>query len=148
MKLLFALLVTIVLLGGGYYGYSSMQTPVAVTPVVENMNTTPTVPTTPILPAATSTKAVKEFIVTNAGMTFTTKTLTVKKGDPVKITYKNAGGTHDLRIEGYNVGTKVLAANQEESFEFIADTAGSFEYYCSVGSHRANGMFGTLTVTE
>ncbi len=147
MKAFFALLVALVVIGGGYYWFTSTQTPV-VTPVVETTITTPTVPTTPVLPAATSSKAVKEFTVTNAGMTFATKNLTVKKGDPVKITFKNTGGTHDLRIDGYDVGTKVLAANQEETFEFIADTTGSFEYFCSVGNHRANGMVGTLTVTE
>lgn len=34
------------------------------------------------------------------------------------------------------------------SVEFVADQVGNFEYYCSVGQHRANGMVGTLTVTE
>lgn len=146
MRIFIALLAALVLLGGGYYWYSSMQAPV-VTPVVDTTTVTPPV-TTPVAPAATSTAAVKEFTITNAGMTFATKSLTVKKGDPVKITFKNTGGTHDLRIEGYTVGTKVLQANEEETFEFVADRAGSFEYYCSVGNHRANGMVGTMTVTE
>ena len=30
--------------------------------------------------------------------------------------------------------------------EFTADKVGSFEYYCSVGSHRSMGMKGVLKV--
>jgi len=30
--------------------------------------------------------------------------------------------------------------------EFTADTPGEFEYYCSVGQHRANGQVGKLIV--
>ncbi|MEN9561085.1 MAG: hypothetical protein RIQ56_358, partial [Candidatus Parcubacteria bacterium] len=58
------------------------------------------------------------------------------------------GGTHDFRIEGYDVGTKVIQGSASETFEFVADKAGDFEFYCSVGSHRAMGMKGTFTVTE
>ena len=30
--------------------------------------------------------------------------------------------------------------------EFTVDKTGTFEYYCSVGQHRANGMVGNLIV--
>jgi len=29
---------------------------------------------------------------------------------------------------------------------FVADKAGEYEFYCSVGQHRANGMVGKLIV--
>jgi nitrite reductase (NO-forming) len=32
------------------------------------------------------------------------------------------------------------------SVEFVADKTGTFEYYCSVGAHRAMGMTGSLVV--
>ncbi len=98
--------------------------------------------------SATAEATLKEITVTSTGMAFNQKTLAVKKGDRVRITYTNGGGTHDLRIEGYNVGTKVMQGGVSETFEFVADKAGTFEYYCSVGSHRQAGMKGTLTVTE
>ena len=143
MNNFFIALAAIIILGGGWYWYS-MQVPaeiiVDVTPI--------TVPVTTPVATTTSDTAVKEITITNAGMTFTTKTLTVKKGDRVKVTYQNTGGTHDLRIDGYNIGTKVLTGTNQETFEFVADEAGSFEYFCSVGNHRAMGMKGTLTVTN
>ena len=74
--------------------------------------------------------------------------MNVKKGDTVKITFKNTGGMHDLKIDGYTVGTKIIQGGAQETFQFVADKAGTFEYYCSVGTHRQMGMKGTLTVTE
>lgn len=90
---------------------------------------------------------VKEFNVTNQGFTFNPKNISVKKGDKVKITFKNGGGTHDFRIEVYNIGTEVLQNGMSQSIEFTADKEGTFEFYCSVGNHRAMGMKGTFTVT-
>jgi plastocyanin len=91
---------------------------------------------------------VKEFTVTGANFSFTPSTMTVKKGDTVKITFVNSGGFHDLKIDEFAVATKKLSAGAQEVVEFVADKAGTFEYYCSVGDHRAMGMKGTLTVTE
>lgn len=163
MRTFLIALITVVLLGGGWYWYS-MQTPDAVNVNVENSDPFGSNTDTNIPPATTntntpggteisvdgsvSTGVTKEFAVTNSGMTFVQKALSVKKGDRVKITFTNTGGTHDFRIDGYNVGTKVLQTGQSETFEFVADKAGSFEYFCSVGQHRANGMVGTLTVTD
>lgn len=162
MRTFLILLVAVIVLGGGWYWYS-MQTPDTVNVNIENSdpfgsntdtNTSPanTGTNTPggteiSVDGSVSTGAIKEFTVTNSGMTFVQKALSVKKGDRVKITFNNVGGTHDFRIEGYNVGTKVVQAGQSETFEFVADRADSFEYFCSVGNHRANGMKGTLTVT-
>ncbi|KKT09719.1 MAG: Plastocyanin [candidate division WWE3 bacterium GW2011_GWB2_43_22] len=55
-------------------------------------------------------------------------------------------GTHDLRLDEFNVATKLLKAGETDTVEFTADKAGVFEYYCSVGEHRKMGMVGTLTV--
>ena len=74
--------------------------------------------------------------------------ITVKKGDTVSITLKNVGGTHDLKVEGYEVGTQKITDGQEETFTFVADKVGNFEYYCSIGTHRSMGMKGTLIVEE
>lgn len=98
--------------------------------------------------SASASATLKEITVTSTGMAFNQKTLSVKKGDRVRITYTNGGGTHDLKVDGYNVGTRVISGGASETFEFVADKAGTFEYYCSVGNHRAMGMKGTLTVSE
>jgi len=157
MQNVLAIIVVLLLLGGGFYWYmqSSNDALNTIPDVTINTNTpvntgtnTGTSTNTNATSTGSTTGTVKEITVTNSGMTFTQKTLTVKKGDRVKVTFKNTGGMHDLRIDGYNVGTDVIQANQEDSFEFTADKTGSFEYYCSVGNHRAQGMKGTLTVTN
>lgn len=95
-----------------------------------------------------SAGTVKEFTVTGKNYSFAPATLTVKKGDTVKITFVNEGGFHDLKLDEFNVATRQLNGGSQETVTFVADKAGSFEYYCSVGTHRQMGMKGTLTVTE
>ena len=89
---------------------------------------------------------VKEFVILGKNFSFMPSLITVKKGDRVKITFKNTLGFHDFRIDEYGVATKQAQAPYEEVLEFIADRVGSFEYYCSVGTHRAMGMKGILKV--
>ncbi len=88
----------------------------------------------------------KEFTVTSKDFTLTPVKLTVNQGDRVKITFKNEAGSHDFKIDEYQVATKQLTAGGEETIEFTADRVGTFESYCSVGNHRATGMKGTFTV--
>jgi plastocyanin len=162
MKAFLALLVALVILGGGYYWYTSQQAPAMNIDVsMDDMDgmDMPTPPTTPTPSPSTSTAtstpatgtpkgAVKEFTVTGKNFSFAPATMAVKQGDRVRITFVNDSGTHDLRVDGYNVGTKVIQGGASETFEFVADKTGSFEYYCSVGQHRQMGMKGTLTVTN
>jgi plastocyanin len=89
---------------------------------------------------------VREFVVSGQNFSFTPSVITVKKGDKVKITFNNTQGFHDFKIDEYGVASKQSKSPTAEVLEFTADKAGSFEYYCSVGSHRAMGMKGTLKV--
>lgn len=93
-----------------------------------------------------STSTVKTFTVTGDNFAFDLKEINVSKGATVRILFQNSIGSHDWRLEGYEVGTKVLGAGQSETVEFVADQAGQFEYYCSVGRHREMGMKGNLIV--
>ena len=108
----------------------------------EPASTTPSPAPTPAQP----TSAVKEFTVDGKNFSFSPSTLTIKKGDTVKITFKNTGGTHDFVIDEFNARTQRIGTGAQETIQFIADKTGSFEYYCSVSSHRAMGMKGTLIV--
>ncbi|MDQ3075899.1 MAG: cupredoxin domain-containing protein [bacterium] len=93
-----------------------------------------------------STGAVKEFTVDGKNFAFAPSKITVKKGDKVKITFKNSEGFHDWVIDEFGAATKQAKAPTTEVIEFVANKTGSFEYYCSVGQHRAMGMKGTLVV--
>lgn len=93
-------------------------------------------------------KQAKEFIISGKNFSFSPNTITVNKGDEVRVVFKNTQGFHDFVIDGYDQATKQGQAPFEEVIEFTADKAGSFEFYCSVGSHRSMGMKGTLKVLE
>lgn len=143
------IIVALVLLGGWYY-YSAVRTPHSPTPslVATSSPVTQTVPPgegmeTGTLPASSE----KEFTVSAYNFGFTPSTLSVKKGDHVKITLANTGGMHDFKIDEFNVVTPRIGTGASTTVEFDATKAGVFQYYCSVGNHRAMGMWGTLTVT-
>lgn len=93
-----------------------------------------------------TTGDVKEFTVSGSPFKFDLTTLTVNKGDKVRITFKNLNGTHDFVIDELDVKTKTLQTGGQEVVEFTADQTGTFEYYCSVGNHRQMGMKGSLIV--
>lgn len=102
---------------------------------------------------ATTTRATlpsnaKQFTVNGANFSFTPSTISVKKGDTVVIHFVNTGGFHDFKIDDFTVATPRINGGQTADITFVASKVGSFEYYCSVGSHRAMGMKGTLTVTQ
>jgi plastocyanin len=152
------IVVLIILVGGAWLLFgrgTKLEAPATVPDTTLPKTSTPTV-TTP-KPASTtspanvslnspSSPALKEFTVTGQNYSFSPSVITVKQGDYVKITFKNLQGTHDLHIDEYKAGTKVLHAGEESWIEFIAENKGTFQYYCSVGDHRAMGMWGTLKV--
>lgn len=75
-------------------------------------------------------------------------TLMVEPGQTVQITLINGqAAEHDLRIDDFGVETgSVKALNEEKVITFVADTAGTYAYYCGIIGHRAAGMEGTLQV--
>ena len=98
-------------------------------------------------PADEVSGPVKEFTVTGSSFKFSPSTITVKKGDTVRVTFKDSGGPlHNFKIDEFDVATSQLGDEETEEVEFVADKSGTFEYYCSVGNHRAMGMVGKLVV--
>lgn len=121
MKKLLLVLVIVFALGVGYYVMNRQTVPV---PKV----------------------ATKEFTVEGSPYMFSLKEMRVKKGDIVKVTFVNKEGMHDWVVDEFNARTKQLKAGESDTVTFVADTAGTFEYYCSVGTHRQMGMVGKLVV--
>lgn len=152
--------ILLILIAGGAYWLYAHQTPQTNTEKTESTLSaeekalqtmgameTGELPSTGV-DAEANTSAIKEFTISNDHFSYTPNNITVKKGDNVKITFNNTGGTHDLKIDEFAVATPILGANKSATVEFKATKTGSFQYYCSVGNHRAMGMWGTLTVTE
>ena len=86
------------------------------------------------------------FTVLGSNFAYDLNEITVKEGDEVTINFRSAGGFHDWVVDEFNAATEKVQTDGETSVTFVADKKGTFEFYCSVGSHRANGMVGTLTV--
>lgn len=72
--------------------------------------------------------------------------LKVKLGDTVRIDLSVTDGFHDFVIDEFSAATDRINAGESTFVEFVADKAGTFEYYCSIGAHRAAGMFGKFIV--
>lgn len=148
----------LVLLVLGFFAYAmwrpsarSTQTTDAIEDATNQNNaTTPYTPQTntdsTTQPANTTTTAAKEFTLKASKYTFDIKEIKVKQGDTVKITLENTDGTHDWRLDEFNAQTKVLQTGEKETITFVADKKGTFEYYCSIGQHRAMGMKGNFIV--
>lgn len=73
-------------------------------------------------------------------------TLTVKEGEIVTIEFTSTSGFHDVVIDELNAATSKVKAGDSTSVTFTANKTGTFDYYCSVGTHRANGMVGQIIV--
>lgn len=86
------------------------------------------------------------FDITGEPFKFSQTEIKVKKGDTVKINFQSTKGTHDLVIDEFNVATKQVDPGEVTSVEFVAEKTGEFEYYCSIGNHRSQGMVGKLIV--
>jgi plastocyanin len=118
-----------------------------VLPTVVMSGNRETIPT--IMPTAQIVESTgKEVMLTveASNYKFAPTTLKVKKGDTVVINFKNSQGMHDFVIDEFEVKTSQLGEDEEEEVEFVASKTGTFEYYCSVGTHRKMGMVGKLIV--
>jgi plastocyanin len=86
------------------------------------------------------------FNVNGSNHNFDLKEMRVRQGDTVTVHFTSAGGFHDWVVDEFNARTARVRDGGSASVTFVADQKGTFEYYCSVGDHRARGMVGTLIV--
>ncbi len=90
----------------------------------------------------------REVIVEASEYKFTPSTITLKKGETVKITLKNTGAMqHDWFVDGMGgANIDLTGAGSQNSIVITPSQKGTFTTYCSVGSHRKLGMVGKLVV--
>ncbi len=148
-------LLVVVAVGYLILGRSKNEPQATATPeaTLESSSPSPTAsasvsPTPSVSPSPTSSSktTIKTFNVSGGEYYFSPSTIQVNKGDTVKIVFTNKEGLHDLVIDAFNIRTPRIQAGSSATIQFVASKTGSFEYYCSVGNHRALGMKGTLTV--
>eukprot|EP00128_Syssomonas_multiformis_P005336 Colp12_sorted_trinity150504_noHs@20041 len=94
----------------------------------------------------------------NGGLTFTPDTLTISTGDTVNWNF--LGGTsHDVVSSVDNTVSgrcsqpaspflQSVVFSSSGTYSMTFNTPGTYVYHCSVGTHCANGMFASVTVTS
>ena len=102
-------------------------------------------------PAGDTAAHAKEFSLSGENFKFIMQgeenpIIQVKEGDVVRVTLTATEGRHDFVIDEFDAASERVEVGETSIVEFVADKPGTYEYYCSVGQHRANGMFGTLIV--
>jgi uncharacterized cupredoxin-like copper-binding protein len=88
-----------------------------------------------------------EITVEGDEYSFSPKTVTVKQGASVKLTFKNIGNNiHTWTIDELNLDTGSIFPGSSKTIEFDAVEAGTYEIYCAVAGHKESGMVGTLKI--
>ena len=80
---------------------------------------------------------------------YSSSTLNAKVGQQVTVTLNNTGtGSHNFVIDALSVNSGVISGGESTTFTFTPSQSGTFEFYCSIGSHKNMGMLGSLVVSE
>lgn len=99
------------------------------------------VPVTEIILGA---QADVEVTMESANFSFSPNVINAAPGDRVSISFTKNAGFHTFVIDEAGVE---FAIAEGEILNFTAPSEpGSYPFYCSIGSHRAQGMEGTLIV--
>src|SRR3989338_4384005 len=105
-------------------------------------------PTPAPTPAPTPTPAIKEFSMVAKQWEFVPSSITVKKGDRVKLSIKSTDVAHGFTLTAFGISER-LEPNKTVVVEFVADKVGTHSFFCSVSCGSGHGgMRGQLVVTE
>jgi plastocyanin len=98
-------------------------------------------------PAVAGSAEAQKITITGTEFAFSPSAITLKKGQPAQITFKN-GGTypHNLTIADLGIKTKTIQPGEQDTIQFTPDKTGQFGFMCTVPGHADRGMKGTLTV--
>lgn len=89
---------------------------------------------------------VVEISMTAKRWEFEPGTITVKKGQKVKLNIKSVDVTHGFALPDFGVSQR-LEPGKEVTVEFTADKKGTFTFFCNVACGSGHsGMKGTLVV--
>jgi len=95
---------------------------------------------------ARSQGQIREFSVTGRDNSFAPGRIEVQKDDLVKITFTAADIAHSFTVDSYRIA-KRAGAGQTVVFEFRADHAGTFPFYCNLSQDdKCKQMKGELVV--
>jgi len=154
-------IIALVAIGGGYYfmNINKSNAPINTEGSTTKENTqsptqltnetpmkTVTLPPTGNSTADTIATNVKTINMEAGAFYFKPNKITVKKGDTIKIVFKSVDMMHNFYLDEFNIKGPIVKGGNSDTFEFVANKVGSFEFYCNVGKHRAQGQVCTLIV--
>ena len=88
----------------------------------------------------------REFTIVAKNYDFSPRRIEVTQDDLVKVTLRSEDEAHSFVIDGYRIMRRVPAGGST-TFEFRADKAGTFPFYCGMTSAEGHGrMKGELVV--
>lgn len=141
------LIVVLVVLGVGWWIMTQSQKTASPAPQVTPLPTISESASPESTTSAGMMGEAREIKVSGTDFAFTPTSITVKKGEKVKIVFKNNGKfPHNLTVDELRVETKTINPGQTDTVELTADKTGSFTMYCSVDAHRQKGMEGTVVI--
>ena len=100
----------------------------------------------PVVAAGLQEPGQKEFTINAHKYAFSPQRLEVQQDDLVKITLQSEDIPHSFTVDGYRIAKRVNPG-QTVVFEFRADQAGRFPFYCNLKiDDGCKGMRGELVV--
>ncbi len=117
----------------------------------EAQPTTPPVTESANQDSANLVESAQEYDIVMDNHSFSETNLVVKAGEEVVINLTNEEGYHDLVIDELDVHSEHLKVGENEVLTFTVNPehiGQTYEFYCSVGSHREQGMVGTIQIIE
>ena len=125
---------------------SPMPTPQQQSPPANDVQTPSALPPPLPLQETGSASKVVEIQMVAKKFEFVPSEVRVKKGDTVRLKVTSTDVPHGIAIPGYDIA-EGLPVNEERVVEFVADKAGTFDFYCSVYCGSGHGaMRGKLIV--
>lgn len=149
LPMVIGIVVVVLVLGGaGMLLLNSNQNSNPVTTTSTELSNTNMGTTTPVSDTEAPTLSDDARVVAVEGGSFYYKPdkITAKVGEKIRIELKSVDMMHDFVIDELNVRTQIIKSGDTGVVEFTPTEAGEFEFYCSVGNHKAQGMVGTLVV--
>ena len=89
----------------------------------------------------------QEFSITAKKWDFAPETITVNKGDLVKITITSTDVQHGFKINAYGINEK-FDKGEIKVIEFTADKEGEFPFYCSVPCGSGHSSMGGKLIVK
>ena len=85
--------------------------------------------------------SVDKILIVDCQKTAKTHTITITKDS-----FNPQIVMHNFVIDAFNVKSNTIGSGETTTVSFTPDKTGTFEFYCSIGSHKQMGMKGNLIV--